>query len=197
MKLPQRITLNLFCNQGLFISWSVVHFQLDINNEDSTNLIISNHSSSAKYQNGWAVQTKKMFVSKGDYIIISASFNSLHIGFLDFTKILYEEWITKQKQKNTKKQKQTKVIAMSYDFRMNTTLRLFVCLLLLLCCRVDAGWYIKCWMKLLICFRTTAVLGMVLTVWDKRHVWLLRCKFVFFFWWTKTKIWNEMWIHHL
>ena len=43
-----------FFSQGLSVHWSVVHFQMNINNNDNIDMVIAEYLSSDKYQNEWA-----------------------------------------------------------------------------------------------------------------------------------------------
>ena len=47
---------NIFCNWGSFTHWGVVHLEIKITNNDSSDKIISSHLSSNNYQNEWVVQ---------------------------------------------------------------------------------------------------------------------------------------------
>ena len=55
MELP--LPRNLVYNQGLFFQWSVVHFEMNINDNDSRDMIIPNQLSSTKYQNERSAST--------------------------------------------------------------------------------------------------------------------------------------------
>ena len=51
-----------FCNCGLICHWSVIHFEISINNtdnNDTTNRKVLNHLSPIKYKSRWAVQIGK------------------------------------------------------------------------------------------------------------------------------------------